>query len=286
MILSDEQLATEATPSQEGHFRRPSFRWSDLWKAPLNDFPIRDEILYQYLPLEADLDVLEIGPGSGSTAFGLSRLVRHMTLADATPEPVSELQNKFRQQPNIRCLCADIGMHGLMGVIEGRYDIAFGLDVFEYVRDPRRALANLAELLRPNGELFLSFPNVPPPLGDGVTYFERSDELERMLHEAGFRKWAISAVRLNPYAACVYRILHETPLRIYRRLRSNPAGKPQTYDAVWAFHNRRVLEHYKVPVHLLWMLIRGILYFGGDVFVSRPVNGNIFGHQLVIRAWK
>ena len=47
---------------------RPSARLSDLWKAPLHDFPIRDEILYQYLPLARDMDVLEVGPGSGVTA--------------------------------------------------------------------------------------------------------------------------------------------------------------------------------------------------------------------------
>ena len=29
--------------------QRPSFRWSDIRKAPLHDFSIRDEILYQYL---------------------------------------------------------------------------------------------------------------------------------------------------------------------------------------------------------------------------------------------
>src|SRR6202158_613126 len=61
--------ATEASDNRA--IRRPSFGLTDIWKSPLNDFPIRDEILYQYLPFSRDMDVLEIGPGSGFTAYWL-----------------------------------------------------------------------------------------------------------------------------------------------------------------------------------------------------------------------
>jgi GNAT acetyltransferase-like protein len=56
--------------------RRPSYPWSDLWRAPLHHFPIRDEIIHQCLPLRSDMDVLEIGPGAGFTAFRVARRVR------------------------------------------------------------------------------------------------------------------------------------------------------------------------------------------------------------------
>lgn len=287
MMLSREQIATEAAPSPERRLQRPSFRWSDLWNAPLNDFPIRDEILYQYLPLGPDLDVLEIGPGSGFTAFRLSRRVRHITVADATEEPIADLRSKFQNRPNVRCICTDIGIQCSPALLGERYDVAFGLDVFEYVTDPRRALANLAAVLRPGGELFLSYPNVPPPAGDGVNYFETAEELERMLHEAGFQRWTIFAIRLKPYAASTYHILHEMPLQMYRRLRNNnPAGKPQTYDGVWFFQNRRSLNRYRAGAHFAWLVMGRILRLGGDVFALRPLSGNLFGNQLVIRAWK
>src|SRR5579872_3259743 len=42
--------------------QRPSFRWSDLGRAPLHDFPIRDEILLSYFPLSGEMEMLEIGP--------------------------------------------------------------------------------------------------------------------------------------------------------------------------------------------------------------------------------
>lgn len=69
---------------------RPPARWSDLWKAPLHDFPLRDEILFQFLPLSREMDVLEIGPGSGFTAFRISRMVRHVTLVDVAPQAVTD----------------------------------------------------------------------------------------------------------------------------------------------------------------------------------------------------
>lgn len=287
MIASGEQLQTPVESIPDRHLQRPSFRWSDLWNAPLNDFPIRDEILYQFLPLGPALDVLEIGPGSGFTTFRLSRRVRHVTVADATEEPIADLRTKFRNRPNVRCICADIGAPGLPAVLRQQYDVAFGLDVFEYVTDPRRAFANLAEVLRPGGELFLSYPNMPPAVGDGVTYFERSEQLERLLEEAGFHRWTISAIRLKPYAARIYRLFHELPLRIYRRWRgSDPAGKPQTFDRAWSFQNRRSLDRYKAAVHFGWLILGKMLRLRGNVFASRPISGNIYRNQLVIRAWK
>jgi len=48
---------------------RPHWHVSDLWKAPLTDLPIRDEILYQFAKFSPEMDLLEIGPGirEGST---------------------------------------------------------------------------------------------------------------------------------------------------------------------------------------------------------------------------
>ena len=37
--------------------------------------------------------------------------------------------------------------------------------------------------------LLLSYPNVPPPRGDGVTWFERQQDLEGVIAGAGFSRW-------------------------------------------------------------------------------------------------
>ncbi len=266
--------------------RRPSFRWTDLWKAPLHDFPIRDEILFQFLPLSSSMDVLEIGPGSGLTAFRLSRLVRRLMLVDVAEEAIEQVRRVLADLKNMRCVCADVTKPALADTVEEQFDLAFGLDVFEYLSDPATFLRNMVEVLRPGGQLFLTYPNVPPPAGDGVTYFERVEDLAYLLGQAGFRDWQVFWVRLYSFPAAIYRALHEWPLGLFRRRRQcDGSFKPQTYVATWAFKNRQQLLPYKVPLHLFWMVLLRLTRLTGNVFAAQPAKESIVGRQLVIRAW-
>jgi SAM-dependent methyltransferase len=267
--------------------RRPSFRLSDIWKAPLNDFPIRDEILYQYLPLSTGMDVLEIGPGSGFTAFRLARQLRSLTLLDVAAQSLAVVRKQLGPLANVRCVCADPTRPGLAAELKQEFDAAFALDVFEYLVDPATCLRNLAQVLRPNGELFLTYPNVPPPAGDGVTYFSHASNLADLLLQTGFRHSEIFAVRRRPFPQWVYMAVHEHPLHVYRWLRNgNPNGHPQTYEASWVFNHLEKLQRYKVPLHLFWLLLARVMRLGGDVFAPEHVSDGILGRQLVIRAWK
>ena len=262
-------------------------RWSDFWRAPLHDFPLRDEILVQAMPFAASDRVLEIGPGSGFTAFWLSRRVRQITLADVAEVAVEALSADLGARANVRCIQADVTDPAFELRVGTGFDAAFGLDVLEYVSDPAACFHNLAEVLRPGGRLLLTFPNVPPPVGDGVTYFEHAADLELSLEKAGFQRWAVGAVRLRPWAAALYRALHEAPLGFYRRLRAGErAGRPQTYEATWAFRHGRRMLRYKVPVHLAWLVVDRLMRLGGPFFADLPIEGRILGHQLVIRAWR
>lgn len=286
--VSGEPIAARSRPERQLlRKQRPSFRWSDLWKAPLHDLPIRDEILYQFLPLSPDMDVLEIGPGSGFTAFRLARQVRKLTLVDVAEPTVAELQRQLRELSNVQFFCADLSHPALAERLRQEFDTVFGLDVFEYVVNPGVCLRNLAEVLRPGGTLLLTYPNVPPPVGDGVTYFPRLAELERLLEKAGFRDWIVFAIRLRPFAAGTYGLLHETPLALYRRFRSGSSGtRPQTYEATWAFQNRERMLPFKVLLHVWWAVLEGAIRLGGNPFQAEPATDGILGRQLVIRAWR
>jgi SAM-dependent methyltransferase len=285
---AQSEICLQPREAQDGRaIRRPSFRLSDIWKAPLNDFPIRDEILYQYLPFSTEMDVLEIGPGNGFTAFRLARQVRSLTLVDVAAQSLAKVGKQLRSLANVRCVCADLTLAGLPGQLEQEFDAAFALDVFEYLVDPAACLRNLAQVLRSSGELFLTYPNMPPPVGDGVTCFSRISELEDLLERAGFRHWQIFEVRQKPFANLLYSVVHEFPLRVYRRLRrGNPDPRPQTYEASWVFNHLEKLERYKVLLHLFWLVLGQGIRFGGDVFAAEPVSDQILGRQLVIRAWK
>jgi SAM-dependent methyltransferase len=263
------------------------FRWDDISKAPLHDFPIRDGILCQFLPFTRDMSVLEIGPGSGFTAFWLSPFLAKMTVLDVTPEVIVNLRRQLKDVPNLSFCSRNLSSDERPLRTEGDFDAVFALDVFEYVPKPEVALRNLSATLRPGGELFLTFPNVPPPVGDGITYFESAREIAALLDSAGFRQWEISTVRKRPFARAAYELLHEWPIKAMRALRARDgASRPQTYEATWAFKKRRKLERAKPVLHFYWIILEYALRLGGPVFEIEPASDRILGRQTVVRAWK
>src|SRR5438552_16678570 len=100
---------------------RPPFRISDLWNAPLSDLPIRDELIYQYLPTSHAMELLEIGPGTGFTAFYLSRMVKNMTIVDVAPENISRLGRVLGSIRNVYLVCADLFSSGLVSNLKSQF---------------------------------------------------------------------------------------------------------------------------------------------------------------------
>ncbi len=265
--------------------QRPSFRWSDIWKAPVHDFPIRDEVLYQYLPLSPEMDVLEIGPGTGFTAFRLARQVRHLTSVDIAAPNVDHLRKTLKDIPNLRFVCADVCAPGLAASLGAKFDVAFALEVFELLPDPGVCLRNLGDLLCPDGHLLIQFPNYPPPRTPGISHFRTREELDRLFEAAGFESWAVYALRLRPHAGLLFRTFHEWPLRLYRRLRdANKGERPVAYDATWAFQHQRQLARHKYLLHGAWAVLFAGMRLGGDCFERTLLRDQILNHNLLCLA--
>jgi len=143
--LSRTKRATERA------FHCPVNPVADLWRAPFHDFPIRDFLLYTYWPLASGVEVLEVGPGSGYTAFRLARRVRHVTVSDIHPALVEVLDKQFANDRKIRCVCVDVTSPDFAQRVLQDYDAVFALDVLEYVSDPAACLQNMAKVLVPGG---------------------------------------------------------------------------------------------------------------------------------------
>jgi SAM-dependent methyltransferase len=286
-MLSQRAFLGSAPLREEALTCRPQFRWSDLWRAPVHDFPIRDEILFQFAPLAGCQDILEIGPGCGFTAFRVAGKLRRLALVETSESALQVLKHDLRGMANIEFIQFDMSQPELTEPLRGRFDALFALDVFEYISDSAACLKNAVTALRPGGVLFLSYPNQPPPAGDGVTWFTDLAQLHQLLSAAGFRRWDIFAIKLRPYAALVYTIFHEWPLRLYRRMqRRGTASRPQTYEATWAFCNRSRFERYKTWIHAYWAFLSLLLRAGGNVFSAQAAASNPIGQQLTIRAWR
>jgi SAM-dependent methyltransferase len=265
--------------------QRPSFRLSDVWKAPLHDFPIRDEILYQCLPLTADLDVLEIGPGSGFTSFRMAREVRNVSVLDVSAETIHQLESSLQDVPNLSFFCADLCAPGLKSLIKKEFNAVFALAVLDLLPDPAAGLKNLAEVLQRGGRLALQFPNYPPPKARGITFFKTRRELDGLLQAAGFESWNVFALRLRSHASFIFEQFHERPLRAARWLRGHNSNQtPLTYEATWAFRNSKRLEILKYLMHMGWVACLGAVHAGGDAFELLPLSEEILNHNLLLLA--
>ncbi len=273
--------------------------------APWHDFPLRDAILMQFSSLphwlagaraDAAPSLLEIGPGSGYTAYRLSRHPVRLTLVEHAAAVAAQLTRRFQtaartDSGRVSCVQADACGPGLAARLRAaglpsHYDFAYALDMFEYTRRPQACLANLAAILRPGGELFLTFPNQGPPRGDGVTYFSSLASPALLLQRAGFQRWQMFAVHLRPWAAAVYACAHEAPLWAYRRLRGpGTHARPQTYESTWAFQHSGRLQANATALHRAWDLLATALQADGPWFAARELRRGKLAGQWVIRAW-
>jgi len=146
--------------------QRPAFRPSDIFKAPLHDFPIRDEILYHICRSRRTWTC------SRSAGQRRHRVPRRPSapLADAARHrrgehrpPARDARGPAEPQLRVRRRLPARARAQL-----GRtFDAAYAIEVFELLPDPEQCLRNFAEVLRPGGQLLLQFPNYPPSLSRG-----------------------------------------------------------------------------------------------------------------------
>lgn len=263
---------------------RAAFRLSDIWKAPLHDYPVRDEILFQYLPVTRQMDALEIGPGSGITAFRMARYLRSLTLLDLAAGNLNNLQGALRDASNIAFVCADICKPDVQAELGRQFDAIYAIEVFELLPDADAALKNMSGLLRPGGRLLLQFPNYPPERSPGLTHFRRREDFDRLMREAGFTTWEIYNVKLRPHASTLYSYLHERPLRVYRRLRNNTSDRPLIYDESWAHQHGHRLQRYRAVLNTAWIGMALAMRSRGDVFEHTLLDQDIFNQNLLVLA--
>jgi SAM-dependent methyltransferase len=266
--------------------RRPLSTANHRRDAPLGDLPIRDEIIYQYLPLNQASDVLEIGPGNGYTAYWLAQQLRSLTLVDIAAQSLRALETRLASRSNIRFLQWDVCEPGLAEAAGRKFDAAFGLDIFEYMTDARAALCNLASVLKPGGMLFLFYPNFAPGTSHGIHYFRNVAEAQEALQAAGFQRWDIFPVRLRPFAGALFKIFHEVPLRLYRGHGCREVSDVSNFDATWTAQQSGRLERYKPFINSYWDLLGRAMRFRGPAYQRDPGASDIVGRQLVIRAWR
>jgi 2-polyprenyl-3-methyl-5-hydroxy-6-metoxy-1,4-benzoquinol methylase len=102
--------------------------------------------------------VLELGCGNGTNIKKIGGEIEGCDL--------DEMAVRSSGLSNIYNLSAD----WMMASNQEKYDLVFGIHVFEHFQDPRTTLSCLAAALKPGGRFFFEMPNVEDPLLIGMIF--------------------------------------------------------------------------------------------------------------------
>ena len=148
------------------HSARTSPRAARFWNRIAKKYarsPISDEASYQrkleetQALMRPDMQVLEFGCGTGSTAITHAAHVAQITAIDISHEMIAIAQNKAAeaQIENIDFIVSDIGE--FVGA-EQKYDMILGLSILHLTPDRDATLKSVYEMLEPGGYFISSTP--------------------------------------------------------------------------------------------------------------------------------
>jgi 2-polyprenyl-3-methyl-5-hydroxy-6-metoxy-1,4-benzoquinol methylase len=203
-------------------------------------FRLRAEVALTLFDCEPDARVLDVGCGVGSFSALLAARSMRVTCADVSEKNVEAV---LRRHPGLAAVRADTTA---LPFDEDAFDAAVLMEVLEHVEDDRVALSEIRRVVRDDGLLILSVPNLaaPAPLlerlplrsvhaQEGPEHHFRDGysprELTGLLAESGFRIEAMLSVGGAAYrlTADVVSLVHLA----YRSLRRQTSWTWADVDA-------------------------------------------------------
>lgn len=285
MSQPTQTLPIDATSMARRTPARLTWRISDLWRAPLTDLPVRDELIRQYVPLHREMHLLETGPGSGFASWRLARLVENFAVLEVSAANAAAIERRLPRGTRFAMIHDDLCRAGLGVQYAASFDAILCIEVLEFLGDPATALTNMVRMLCPGGVLYMNFPNYETGLWP--TFYRTRSEFDGQMRDAGFASWETYELCLARWPQFLYRMLHEFPLAVYRRrerTRRRRPDAPQSYEQTWAFHHGGSFERIKLPLHLYWACVMLLMRLGGDVFQRVKCDDEIFNRNLFVVA--
>lgn len=135
----------------------------DAWHAGFDvdaeaDAPWHRLVRQHLDPLEGKR-IIEIGCGRGGFSVWLARQgAAEVVAIDFSPAAVAK-GAAFGRETGLANLRFEVGDIQAIAHPDAAFDVAVSCETVEHVPDPRRAVRELARVLRPGGRLFLSTPN-------------------------------------------------------------------------------------------------------------------------------
>ena len=111
--------------------------------------------------------VLEIGfgPGHALEMLAMSRPIGLVAGVDHSPLMVARARPRLNGRRGDAALDLRVGDAGDLPFPDERFDVVFAVNTFHLLPDKERALAEMAGVLKPGGDILLSIRNFRAPIG-------------------------------------------------------------------------------------------------------------------------
>jgi SAM-dependent methyltransferase len=250
---------------------------------PPTAFPVRDLFLLDWIPLEADADVLEIGVGSGYTTARMAGLCRGVTGVDIADEALHKLAYLERRHANLALRTMDVTAGGTLG---RRFDSVLSFDTLEHIADPPAYFRFIAAHLAPRGTAHVLFPNETPAAMHGITRLESAAAIDALVRPvfASHDAWVAD---LSAWARTVewfsYKWFRSVRAFLCRRRPLEPA--PQTFSETLFYRKMALWKTLSPLINAWWHVGLVLCRLGGSAYRLRPVRDADFAsdHNLYIR---
>lgn len=182
-----------------GELPRHRYDWKDI---PGSSHQI---LLERVRALPPGLAVLDLGFGAGLLARRIRDRCRYLAGIELDAESAREGASFFDDP-----VVGDLG-DGLAGPWREPFDVVLAADVLEHLPDPASALGVLRGLLKPEGRLFVSLPNVANVTVRAQLLVGRFEYAERGILDRTHLRFYTRGSGRRLLAAAGYRVLSETP---------------------------------------------------------------------------
>ena len=144
--------------------------------------PVTDEAAYQQKLdvtrsyFRPEMEVLEFGCGTGSTAIAHAPYVKHIHAIDISPKMIQIAQAKARAN-KVSNITFEVSMIEDLDLPDHSFDVALGLSILHLLEDMDAAIAKVSRVLKPGG----IFVTSTVCLGDTMKWFKLVGPLGRLL---------------------------------------------------------------------------------------------------------
>ncbi|MCW5699614.1 MAG: class I SAM-dependent methyltransferase [Rhodospirillales bacterium] len=160
----------------------PTARFWDRIAERYAKKPVADEAAYQKKLqitrdyFRPDMEVLEFGCGTGSTALVHAPFVKHILATDISANMI-EIAERKAKAGNVTNVDFRRGGFDELEAADSRYDVVLGLSILHLLADRDEAISKVHRLLKPGGV----FVSSTPCIGDSMAFFKFIGPIGRVL---------------------------------------------------------------------------------------------------------